>query len=61
MLKMALHVQIKGLSTSESKALLAIISKLERQGSNISQIEAFSFLNKKCQSELIIRKIELYL
>ena len=38
-----------------------ILSKLSQHSSNYSQMEAFSFLNRKCQSEILIRKIDIYL
>jgi hypothetical protein len=57
MVKLMLHVKLKKLSSPQSKAFLSIVSKLEEQVSEYTQMEAFSYLNRKCQEGLLTSKI----
>jgi len=50
MTKLGLHSSLKRLSTPEARSFISVATRLEKQCSNCTQMEAFSYLNKICQS-----------
>ena len=61
MAKIVLYIRLKNLSSAESKSFLSIITKLELQNSVTNPVEAFTFLHRKCQNEVLLKKVANYL